>query len=147
LDRIVYVVWDEFMYALTAPCSRARQNSGVLWSYGPLDLKSGDFPSVGDVYLCALEAFRGHTASIAMTSASLSFGAWYAFGPAAFAPVEAPPKPALKLLDESRIGPGAASRHMTHQAFVLLRDTFPQERAPVAQWSKMGIDRTPRWVM
>ena len=77
-------------------------------------------------------AFRGHNTSIAMTSASSSFGAWYAFGPAAFAPVEVAPKPALKLLDESRIGPGTASGHMTLQAFVLLGDTFSQERAPVA---------------
>jgi len=45
-----------------------------------------------------------------MTSASSSFGAWYAFGPAASAPVEVVPKPALKLLDESRAARADLSR-------------------------------------
>ena len=71
-------------------------------------------------------SFRGHNTSIAMTSASSSFGAWFAFGPAAFALGEVAPKPALKLLDEGRIGSGTGSRHMTLQALVFLGDTFPQ---------------------
>ena len=45
-----------------------------------------------------------------MTSASSSLGAWYAFGPAASAPVEVARKQTLRLLDESHAARAGLSR-------------------------------------